>query len=328
MTKRKITSASRAHFAIAALVLSTLLSLQVGGSRPASAQSTSQELRLSSTMADDLTPILYAIKVGLFKKAGVDVQLSILSSGAAVAAAVAGNAIDIGKSSLVSVMNAHVHGVPIALVAAGGMYNEKAPYAQMVIASDAQLKTAKDLNGKIIGVPAIGDFSTLVTSLWSDKNGGDAKSLKFVEVPGTEQAAAVASHRIDAADLQQPDLEMALQGGKVKYYANVYSAISPSFMFTGWFAKTDWAAAHLELLKTFVRVATDAARYTNTHHAETVDLLADASKIPTSVIQKMSRTDSGLSLSTTLIQPLIDAAAKYKLIPHGFPAAEFIYTAP
>ncbi len=279
-------------------------------------------------MADDLTPILYAVKVGMFRKAGVDVQLTVLSSGAAVAAAVAGGAIDIGKGSLVSVMTAHLHGIPIALVAAGGMYDEKTPYAQMVVASDAQLKTGKDLNGKTIGVPAIGDFSTLVTSLWTDKNGGDSKSLKFVEVPGTEEAAAVASHRIDAADLQQPDLEMALEGGKVKYYSNVYSAISPSFMFTGWFAKTDWASAHPDLLKTFVRVATEAARYTNSHHAETVELLADASKIPVPVIQKMARTDSGLSLSTALIQPLIDAAAKYKLIPQGFPASEFIFTLP
>jgi NitT/TauT family transport system substrate-binding protein len=291
----------------------------------AAAQQTGQPLKIASTMADDLTPILFAIKDGRFKKAGLDVDLTVLPSGAAVAAAVAGGAIDIGKSSLVSLMNAHVHGVPIALVAAGGMYDAKAPYAELVVASDAPFKTAKDLDGKTIGVPALGDFNVLVTSMWIDQNGGDSKTLKFVEVPNTTQAAAVADHRIDAAVLQQPDLSLSLETGKVKVFGLAYSAISPSFMFTGWFAKTDWAAGHPDLVKTFARVAVDAARYTNAHHAETAQLLADSSKIPLPTIQKMARTDSGLSLTPDMIQSTIDASVKYKLLPKAFPASELIF---
>jgi NitT/TauT family transport system substrate-binding protein len=308
---------------ILALVLAALVS---GTGQRADAQQPPQALRIASTMADDLTPILFAIKDGRFKRAGLDVDLTVLASGAAVAAAVAGGAIDIGKSSLVSLMNAHIRGVPIALVAAAGMYDAKAPYAELVMASDATFKTGKDLNGKTIGVPAIGDFNVLVTSMWVDQNGGDSKTLKFVEIPNTTQSAAVADHRIDAAVLQQPDLSQSLDTGKVKFLGLAYSAISPSFMFTGWFAKTDWATAHPDLVKAFERVATDAARYTNGHHADTAQLLSDASKIPVATIQKMARTDSGLTLTPAMIQPLIDASAKYKLVPKAFPASELIIT--
>ena len=234
--------------------------------------------------------------------------------------------IDIGKASLVSLMNAHVHGVPIVLVAAGAMYNAKSPYAELVMPADATFKTGKDLTGKTIAVPAIGDFNTLVTSMWVDQNGGDSKTLKFVEIPNTAQAPAVAEHRVDAAVLQQPDLALALETGKVKVLGLAYSAIGANFMFAGWFSMNDWAAKNPALVKTFARVAAEAAVYTNAHHAETASLLADASKMPLPTIEKMSRVDTATTLEPTIIQPIIDASAKYKLIPHGFPAKELVFS--
>jgi len=38
-----------------------------------------------------------------------------------------------------------------------------------------------------------------------------------------------------------------------------------------------------------VKVTYDAAAYTNTHHAETVDMMADITKIPAPIIAKMAR---------------------------------------
>ena len=306
--------------------LAVLAGFVPGPRGSAQAQSTMPVLRLGTTMSDDFTPVLYAVHAGLFKKAGIDVQVTVLANGSAIAAAVAGGAIDIGKASLVSLMNAHVHGVPIVLVAAGAMYNAKSPYAELVMPADATFKTGKDLTGKTIAVPAIGDFNTLVTSMWVDQNGGDSKTLKFVEIPNTAQAPAVAEHRVDAAVLQQPDLALALETGKVKVLGLAYSAIGANFMFAGWFSMNDWAAKNPALVKTFARVAAEAAVYTNAHHAETASLLADASKMPLPTIEKMSRVDTATTLEPTIIQPIIDASAKYKLIPHGFPAKELVFS--
>ena len=283
-------------------------------------------VHMSATMADDTTPMLYAIRAGLFKTAGVDVDLTILPNGAAVSAAVAGGAVDIGKGSLVSVMNAHIHGLPIVLVAAGGMYDARSPYGELVMASDAMFKSGKDLSGKTVAVPAVGDLITLVTSMWVDQNGGDSKTLKFIEMPNSAQGAAVADHRIDAAVLQNPDLAVALAGGKVKRLGLAYSAIAPNYMFSGWFAKSDWASAHIDLVRTCQRVLANAARYTNAHHAETAAILADASKIPLATVSAMPRVDSALTLDVPFIQPMIDASAKYKLLAHGFPASEIIFS--
>jgi hypothetical protein len=51
-------------------------------------------------------------------------------------------------------------------------------------------------------------------------------------------------------------------------------------------------------------------------------MMAEITKIPLPVIQKMARVDSATSAEADLIQPLIDVAAKYKQLPRAFPAKE------
>jgi ABC-type nitrate/sulfonate/bicarbonate transport system substrate-binding protein len=52
-----------------------------------------QTVRIGLSEGDDATPTLYAIKVGLFKKYGIDAQVTPVPSGAAGLAAVAGGSI-------------------------------------------------------------------------------------------------------------------------------------------------------------------------------------------------------------------------------------------
>ena len=84
---------------------------------PAIAQPAPARLRLGSVANDMITPVLYGQAAGIFRDAGLDIDLQVINSGAAVAAAVAGGAIDLGRSSLFSVINAHARHVPLVLVA-------------------------------------------------------------------------------------------------------------------------------------------------------------------------------------------------------------------
>lgn len=308
-------------------IATTLIGASAIG-RPARAAATEElsSLRVGTTMADDLTPVYYAVKAGLYKKAGLDVTLTVLRSGSAVAEGVISGGLDIGKSSLVNLFNAHDHGVPIELTTAGAIYDTNAPFAQMVVAADSPMKSPKDLEGQLIGVPYLNDFNELVTKMWVSKNGGDVDKLKFVEVPNTAERAAIEQHRIAAALLQEPELSEALAGGKLRILGKPYDAIGPSFMFAAWFGRKDWVAEHHNLVNTFNRVTAEAVEYTNAHPEATTDMMSEATKIPLAVFSKMSRVKSAASLEPGMVQPLIDAAAKYKAIPRGFAAKEFIFS--
>jgi NitT/TauT family transport system substrate-binding protein len=282
-------------------------------------------LRVGLTPDDDVTPLIYARQSGLFAKAGLDVQIEKTPNGSTVATGVATGNFDVGKSSLVSLMNAHIKGLPIVLVAPGAVFDPKAPYTELLVPKDAQIVSGKDLNGKIVACATLRDLAQLAISSWVDLHGGDAKTLQFVEVPMSAAGPALTEHRIYAASVTEPFLDADLDGGKVVGLGSAYAAIAKHFMFAGWFATSDWAHAHAATVKTFARVMVEAARYTNGHRAETAPMMADFTGIPLAVYQHMSqRATNEVALTPGVVQPLIDAAAKYGFIPHGFPARDLI----
>jgi NitT/TauT family transport system substrate-binding protein len=281
-------------------------------------------ITLATLINDTATSALYAVNAGLFKKAGVNAQLQLLSSGAAATAAVAGGAAQFGLSSLVNVISAHEKGISLTLVAPAGVITPDVPYSEFVVRSDAPIKSAKDLNGKTIGTPGLKDMDTVAVMNWVDKNGGDSATLKFIEMPGPVALAALQEGRIDGADLNTPTLTRGLESGNVRVLASVLSALAPRLSNTGWFTTEDYAAKNQAIVQKFARVMADAASYCNAHHADTVAMVAQNAKIDEKLVARMARITFGDYLRPAEIQPLIDVAFKYKTIDKAFDAKALI----
>ena len=128
--------------------------------------------------------------------------------------------------------------------------------------------------------------------------------------------------------MQQPWLAQGIEAGQVRVLGLQMDAFGPGFWLSAWFTTTDFAAKHSEAIRAFVRVTLETATYTNAHRAETAPLVAEFTKIPLAVVQKMGATTMGTTVTTAGVQPLIDVALKYKLIPRGFPASEILYRDP
>jgi NitT/TauT family transport system substrate-binding protein len=306
------------------LAVAVALMLAAGATRASVAAPALQTVRIQTIATDDATPILYAQQAGLFAKAGLDVQIDKAGSGAAIAAAVLSGSYDIGLSNLVTLMSAHVRGVGFTLLAPAGTYYSKTPFSELVVAHDSTASSGKDLDGKTIATPALDSLSTLVISNWVDRHGGDSRTLKFVEIPISAAQAALELHRVDAALMNDTALATALASGNVRILAPAMDAVAPEFPYSGWFASSDWAAKHPDLVQAFARVVAESTAYTNAHHAETAAMLAAFTGQTLDVIEHSNRPELGTVLHLSEIQPLIDLAAKYKLIARPFPARELV----
>ncbi|HEV8022168.1 MAG TPA: ABC transporter substrate-binding protein [Candidatus Lustribacter sp.] len=305
----------RAPFLIS--LASSAVAVRAGAQTPPS-------VTLATLINDTATAALYAAHAGLFTKAGLNVQMQVLSAGAAAQAAVAGGAAQFGLSSLVGVITAHVKGVPFTLVAPAGVATSDVAYSQFVVRTDSPIKTAHDLNGKTIGAAGLKDLDAVAIMNWVDQNGGDSKSLKFVEMPAPIALAAIEDGRIDGADLNTPTLTRGLEGGKVRTLAQIFDAIAPRFENTAWFTTTDYANANRDVVQRFARAMSESNAYCNAHHAETVALVADNAKIDEKVVARMARITFGDYLRPADLQPLINVTAKYGVIPKAFDARELI----
>jgi NitT/TauT family transport system substrate-binding protein len=273
---------------------------------------------------DSATPVLYGISSGLFKKYGLNVELQPQRSGPAIESGVAGGAYQIGKASTPPIIAAHGHGAPFVIVAPAGLYVASAPISALLVKADSPIKSAAELNGKTVAVGALTDIFSLATRAWMDKNGGDSSTVKFVEITISAIPAALAEGRVDAGSTNEPVLSAALAGGKVKVLARSFDAIASRFLYTGWFTTKAYAAANPAVVKNFAVAMKQAAQYVNSHHAETVDLIAKFTSLEPAQVQKMTRVEQGTTLDPRLIQPVIDAAVKYKFTAEAFNARDLI----
>ena len=301
--------------------------LAAASAAPVSAQTPAPPtLRLSGTGADDVIPALYAQKAGLFRPAGFEIAYERANSGAATVAAVVGGAVDIGKSSMGSIISARAHNVDLKIHAGGALFRSSSTRGevQMVVAADSPLRTAKDFNGKTIAVPSLGDQNVMAARAWVDQQGGDSKTLQFVEVPSSAAAAAIAQGRVAASVLVPPYAARAIADGKMRSVATVFTAIAPRFLETAWFTTGDYASKHRDMLKRFGKIIGDASNYVNTHPADAAAVYEPFANLPAATILESGISFLATSVEPRDIQPLIDEMAKYGLIDHRLDANDFL----
>jgi NitT/TauT family transport system substrate-binding protein len=281
-------------------------------------------IRLTSAAGDDLRPILYAQKAGLFKRAGLNVTITLANSGATVAQAVVGGATDIGKGTITSIIAAHARGIPVVLVTPSMIYRKDAPTSGVVVNANSALRTARDLQGKVIACSALGGIAYLGLRAMVDDQGGDSELIKFIELPGAAVPLAVEQGRVDAGVTEEPYLTESIRSGKVRLLLDMLDGYPHPVLEAAFFAMRDYVTQHHEAVRLFTRVVADAARYTNTHEAETVPLFVALSGMDPRLAAQMHHSYTPPSFDASEIQPVIDLAAKYKTIPKAFDARELI----
>ena len=301
-------------------LLGAAASFGAAGARASAADT----VRFASIPIDGGAQAWYAQSLGFFQNAGISADIASISNGSAITAGVVGGTIDVGYSALLTLAAAHEKGVPISVIAPAGNYLKQAPISTLMVPVDSPAKTAKDLNGKTIAVNGIKNITQLATEAWSDQNGGDWKSLNFVEMGFPEMPAALAAHRVDAAFVTEPIVSSALRGGLARNIGTPYDAIAPVFTISAWFVTGAWSKANPALVRRLSAVFRQASVWANTHDAESAQILSGITKLPLAVVGGMTRSRFPETVTAKSLQPTIDSAARYGLLAKAFPAADLI----
>jgi NitT/TauT family transport system substrate-binding protein len=278
-----------------------------------------------ATSADESSSgVLWGLASGRFKNAGLDVSVQRSNNGAAVAAAVVGGSVQIGKSSVQALISAHIKGIPFVIIASAIMYDGNVNESGLLVARDGPIRTARDLNGKTMACAALNDLLSLAISTWMDHNGGDSKSVNFIEMPTAAAADAVATGRVAGAMVANPFFSQVMPTGKFREIGRPMSTIAKLFMASAFFTTADYLSNNNDVVARFRKAVTESAGYVNKHHAETAGALAAFSNVDPKVIASMSRAPLGTSLEPKYLQPVIDVAYQYKAINRDFNAREML----
>lgn len=280
-------------------------------------------LRVACVASGAYCEALYALDAGFFRDAGLDVTPLVLTSGGANVQAVAGDAADIGITGPIPVVNAVLHGIPLQYLCCGSTNNSAVN--EVCVAADGPIHGAKDLGGKTIAIAGLRDVGMVALSTWLDRNGGDASSVHVVELSFGEMADAVRRGTVDAAVIPDPALSAARRAGGIRtLMPHINDVFGPHWMVGGWFAKTEWIAQQRDTARRFVQAIYRTAAWANTHLDASAAILAKYSKQDVAVVRTMARLPYGRTLTPAMIEPVLELAAKYKVIDRAPDAGDLI----
>ena len=179
----------------------------------ASTNSYSQErrkIRISNaTLSYSALPLIAAREWRLFQEQGLDVEIILMRSAAAVAALASG---DLDYQSGIG---------PASVSATLGGLDSRALWSSTNritywLMAKPEYKTVQDLKRKKIGVSGLGGTSHVALNLALEKRGMTSKDYAAVSVPGGNLVHSLESGFVDAASLNPPTMFFAQRRGFIR----------------------------------------------------------------------------------------------------------------
>ncbi len=292
------------------------------GTLSATSARAADAIRLAAPALDATALMFYANDESYFKNAGLAVDLQAMANGEAVTVAIAGGAVDIGCSEAVSLILAYHKGIPLTLIASGALQTLKSPTGLLFARNDLKATTGADFNGKTIAVVGLNGFAQYGTQNWVDKNGGDSKTVKFIQLAGGQIGVALQDGRVDGAFVPEPFVSAVKKVARP--VASSMAAIGPQFVSSAHFTTVPYARAHADEIRRFQSALSKAADWANANPDQSALILERVARVTPDVVNASVRAHYGATLDAGSVQPLIDIAAKYGGFA-SFPATEMIF---
>jgi NitT/TauT family transport system substrate-binding protein len=218
----------------------------------------------------DFAPAYVAEKIGLFKKANLDVKITMFRGGAAVQ-----EAINAGAADLISYF-----GPAVALAVSKGA-KEKFVMAVLpavagwacIVNADSPIKTVKDLDGKKVGISSKASTSDL-SALWM----ADRAGIHVQQIPlGAGLAPGLRSGEVDALVFSALTTQREILTGHARLLVDIGKEMPPT-LGNGYVASEAMMENRPAELRATLAALVEAGSYMRENRQWTLDFLKDFAK--------------------------------------------------
>jgi NitT/TauT family transport system substrate-binding protein len=218
----------------------------------------------------DFSPAYVAEKIGLFKKANVDVKLTVFRGGAAVQEAMSAGAADLmsyfGPAVALAVSKGAKEKFVMTVLPGAAGWN-------CIVKTDSPIKTVKDLDGKKIGVSSRASTSDM-SALWMAERAGIHVQL----VPlGAGLAPGLRSGQVDALVFSALTTQREILSGHARLLLDVGKEMPPT-MANGYVATQEMMEKHPVELRATLAALLEASAYMRANKQWTLDFLKGFAK--------------------------------------------------
>jgi NitT/TauT family transport system substrate-binding protein len=307
------------RFAASALIAGSILVASV----PSVAQTAPAPVRMGAMAIDASGEAYYGNDSGIFQSNGISPQITTVSSGSAIIAAVLAGDLDVGLANPLQIASAISRGIPLQMIAPAVIYSKGDANPNFVVAKDGPIKSPKDLAGATFGVTTLADLNTLSLMAWLDANKVPRDGVKFVEMKFGELGLALQRNTIQAAIITEPFKTDAMRAGLIREFGDTYLAIAPEISPMVWFSTKSWLQKNPDTAKRVVNGIYATAKWANSHTHESGDMLAKIAKMDPAVVASMKRLYFATSNDKKYSEALLTLAARYGMLQHPITFEEY-----
>jgi NitT/TauT family transport system substrate-binding protein len=271
---------------VSAIMRLVLLALLVFGSSSRAAELST--LRVSVIPTSVLAPLYAAMANGYFKEEGLELVLAPTAGGAIGIPGLVGGSYDIAFSNNVSALSAVAQGIDVQLLAP---FPEGAAEETAVIARKGeQIKTGRDLSGKVVAVNTNKNVIWLYMREWIRQTGGDPSTVTFREVAFPQMIDALKQKQIDAAFEINVFVIAAGKDPELEIVSFPYREVQPKVQPSQYVATRQFIRANKDKIERFLRALDRGNRWFDSHIGtdELFSLVAGFTKLPVEIVRKMN----------------------------------------
>jgi len=298
-----------------------------GGADSGSGPSKSDPVKITVAMlaVTNSAGLVLGKEKGFFSDAGLDVEIKDTPAASTVPSVVSGGA-QFAFTGIPPLINARANGLPIKAVAPAAGYPTDLAKSQirLVAPKGSPLKSAKDLEGKKVAVDTLYQLPHLSLIQGLASEGVDTSKIKFVEIPYPSMIDAMASGKVDAADLGDPFLSQAMAAGGTSLLSNG-TGFDPGVTQVIWVASEKYISDNPDVVKAFAAAIEKSNTYAQEHPEEVRKIVPSYMKVPEKIASSMFLPEYTSTIDTSVFDVYSKIMSELGLIKKSVSASDAVY---
>lgn len=229
------------------------------------------DLNVAVVNATHEAVIWHGIDAGVFKEHGLNVTTTSVANPVAASAAVSSGESQLGLLTTPVLINANLAGTHARCVSAiDGQIDPDRPLALVLASNESGITKLKQLGSKKVAVIQEGSIHRLAMQELMDQHG--VKDVTYLAIPFPQMPQALADGRVDAAVVDFPYAETAIDNGAVSL-GDPTGPLYPDGTMFCYAGMADWLADNGDTAQQFKEAQAQAIRYAEDHEQEVLQSL-------------------------------------------------------
>lgn len=255
-----------------------------------------------------------AAKTGLFRDAGLDVEIAQTAGGAQTVPAMLTGKYDVIYANYTTGLLAAQQGLPIRVFCGNDV---GADDHALIVDEKSSFRQLSDLAGARIAVNNLQNIGTVAINAILEDAGVDISKIKLVELAFPDMQAALDAGDVDAIWQVEPFKASALAAGN-RELSPLFVGPVEGMPVAGWLTTQKFAQEHPDALTAFCGALAKSVQQLQGNRKRLVALVPTFTKVSAEVVRQVSLPKWDTVVAPNKLQHLADLMLKYHIIDKPF----------